>query len=107
MDSIYKYFPMKIRSFYLSDEDRENLDEWMTSLLRDRYHVVCEERNAYQQMQFEMTGAIDTQSSLRQTTEIEKKYLESELTRYRREAEDAYTYLQGGLVELGVSLFIL
>jgi hypothetical protein len=35
------------------------------------------------------------------------KHLESELARYRREAEDAYTYLQGGLVELGVSLFIL
>lgn len=74
----------------------------MTALIRDRYHTVVEERNAYQAMQSEMTGAIDTQSSLAKSREAQRQQLEQEAEKYRHLYQDAYNYLQISLVELGV-----
>lgn len=91
------------RSFYFQDDDTENLTEWLTGLLRDRYHAVLDERNAYQQMQFEMTGAIDAQSSLRKTSEQKREQLEQEREKFKHDFQDAFTYIQVALVELGVS----
>lgn len=93
----------RFRCFYFDDDDKENLNEWMISLLRDRYHAVCDERNAYQQMQLEMTGAIDIQSSLHKSSEREKQQLESDLERWKQQCEMANTALQLALVDLGVS----
>jgi multidrug resistance efflux pump len=79
------------------------LNEWITSLIRDRYHAVCDERNAYQQMQFEMTGAIDQQSTLRKMSEKERQELEKQLAQANQSYLDARAVLQNMLVIMGVS----
>jgi hypothetical protein len=92
------------RSFHFNDDDEENLSEWVTSFIRDRYHLVCEERNAYQQMQSLMTGAIDNASSLHKMSEKEREQLEQQLTESSKAYLEARNVLQSTLVELGVSL---
>lgn len=91
-----------LRSFHFNDEDDENLNEWATNLIRDRYHMVCEERNAYQQMQSLMTGAIDTASSARKISEQEREQLEKQLSETENSYLQARGFLQTTLVELGV-----
>eukprot|EP01033_Poteriospumella_lacustris_P001517 gene1517-1094_t len=91
------------RSFFFQDADGDALTEWMTALIRDRYHTVVEERNAYQAMQSEMTGAIDTQSSLAKSREQQRQQLEQEVEKHRHLYLDAFNYLQISLVELGIT----
>ena len=91
-----------LRSFHFDDEDEENLNDWATSLIRDRYHMVCEERNAYQQMQSLMTGAIDTASSAQKISEKEREQLERQLSETEQSYLEARRLLQSSLVELGV-----
>jgi hypothetical protein len=92
-----------LRSFHFNDEDQENINEWSTSLIRDRYHLVCEERNAYQQMQSLMTGAIDNASSAQKSSEKEREQLETSLAEAEKSYLEARKVLQNCLVELGVS----
>jgi myosin heavy subunit len=92
-----------LRSFHFNDDDEENLNEWATSLVRDRYHLVCEERNAYQQMQSLMTGAIDNASSAHKSSEKEREQLESQLAQTEKAFLDAKSVLQNLVLEFGVS----
>ena len=48
-----------LRSFYFQEEDQDTLTDWISSLIRDRYFNISDERNAYMQMQYEMTGIDD------------------------------------------------
>lgn len=91
------------RSFFFDDDDKDNLNDWTTSLIRDRYQAVCDERDAYQQMQFEMTGAINSASSLQKMSEKEREQLEQQLLRSDQMYLGARNALQSVLVELGVS----
>eukprot|EP01031_Cornospumella_fuschlensis_P033956 gene33956-41092_t len=88
-DGVLKVMPSDdgpgLRSFYFNHDDPEYLNEWITSLIRDRYHAVCDERNAYQQMQFDLTGAIDQASTLRKMSEREREDLEKQLSVAQRE----------------------
>jgi hypothetical protein len=45
-----------LRTFFFREEDQDSLNDWVSSLLRDRYFSVLEERNAYMQMQNDLTG---------------------------------------------------
>jgi hypothetical protein len=90
-------------SFYFNDEDDENLNEWMSSLVRERFFAVCEERNAYQQMQTSLTGVIDNASNLQKESEREKEYLEQQLQEAKQLNEQAEKVLQNILIELGVT----
>jgi hypothetical protein len=92
-----------LRSFHFNDEDDENLNEWATSLIRDRYHLVCEERNAYQQMQSLMTGAIDNASSAQKISEKEREQLEQQYQQMEKSFLEARTVLQNTVVEFGIS----
>lgn len=94
-----------LRCFHFNDEDDENLNEWATSLIRDRYHLVCEERNAYQQMQSLMTGAIDNASSAQKLSEQERAELERQLSEAENLYLEARRLLQTTLVDLGVGIF--
>ncbi len=64
---------------------------------------MCDERNAYQQMQFEMTGVLDSASLQRKSSEVEKESLESELGQTSRNYAEALAILQNMLVIVGVS----
>lgn len=65
-----------------------------------------EERNAYQQMQFEMTGAIDDASKRHKDTLRERELLEQRLTQAEQYCSSAKSVLQSVLVEYGVRLKI-
>lgn len=95
------------RSFYFDDDDKDNLNDWSSSLTRDRYHTVREERNAYQQMQFEMTGAIDDVSKRHKDSIREREQLEQRLIQAEQYCSSSKSVLQSVLVELGVSDFTI
>eukprot|EP01038_Epipyxis_sp_PR26KG_P012852 gene12852-17227_t len=92
-----------IRSFYFEDEDRRYLEEWSTSLLRDRYHVVYEERDAYQQMQLEMSGIIDAASEQKKILQQQNEITEKELQNTKKAYNDAFTAMQEMLVVVGIT----
>lgn len=71
--------------------------------MRDRYHAVCDERNAYQHMQFEMTGAIDQASTLRKMSEREREELERLLANANQQFLDARAVVQNMLVIMGIT----
>lgn len=93
----------KLRAFFFEDEDKDSANNWSASLIRDRYLAVCDERNAYQQMQSEMTGVLDSASLAHKSSEVEKESLESELAQTSRDHAEALAILQGMLVIVGVS----
>eukprot|EP01039_Chlorochromonas_danica_P000856 gene856-931_t len=92
-----------LRAFYFDDEDPEYLNEWITSFIRDRYHAVRDERNAYQQMQFEMTGAIDQASTQRKMSEREREELEKQLKQANQQYLDTRAVVQNLLVIMGIT----
>ena len=92
------------RVFYFEDEDHHNLDNWSTTFTRDRYQNVCDERNAYQQMQIDMTGVLDNASLMRKSSEVEKNTLESELEMSTKSFSEAMNILRSMLVVVGVSV---
>jgi hypothetical protein len=92
------------RSYYFDDDDKDNLNDWSASLTRDRYHSVCEERNAYQQMQQEMTGAIDEETKRYKTAVADRDQLEKQFLQSEQYSTSAKNVLQSVLIELGVRL---
>ena len=74
----------------------------MTSLARDRYHAICDERDAYQQMQSEMTSAIDAVSIRLKSSEAEKEALSKELSQIKSVSKNALIALQNSLAVVGV-----
>lgn len=92
-----------LRSFYFEDEDSDYLNEWINCLQRERYHAICDERDAYQQMQLEMSGALDSASSNQKEKEKEKEEVEGELRASNKKVAEAQSILQSMLVIVGVS----
>lgn len=91
------------RSFHLQGDDKESLNDWLTHFMRDRYFAVCEERNAYQQMQSEMTAVLDTIASQTKCVEIDKDIVEKQLEDAILAKEEAVAMLRSMLVIMGVS----
>ena len=56
--SNYHHYINTTRTYHFESEDGEYLDGWISSLNTDRYYNILEERNAYQQMQSELTGKL-------------------------------------------------
>lgn len=81
-----------------------NLEEWSTSLVRERYYEVCEEKNAYQQMQFEMSCEIDNKTQHLKAAEQAHTNIQKELAAAKKNWEETIGALQGMLVMVGVSL---
>ena len=90
------------RSFYFRGEDSDILNDWLTHFMRDRYYAVCEERNAYMQMQTEMTGVLDSLSSQSKIAEQDKDTAEKQLTDAILAKQEALMVLQNLLVNMGV-----
>jgi hypothetical protein len=93
----------RLRSFFFEDDDSEYLNDWIHCLQRERYHAVCDERNAYQQMQLAMTGALDTESSKGKSSELEKEAMEQELKVAVKLAAESQEILRAMLIIVGVS----
>ena len=97
----------KLRMYYFKDDKdigvHENLSDWLNSLNRDRYNHVCEERDAYQGMQSELTGVLDSASTMQIEQEKEKLQVEGELRVVDHNYSEALTVMRDVLVTLGIT----
>lgn len=92
-----------VRPLYFEDEDPNNLNQWSTSFTRTRYQIVVDERNMFQQLQFEMNDELDAAAIAKKSTEQVKVNLEIELKHSRKAYAEALAVLQSMLVFVGVS----
>jgi len=83
-------------------EDGDQLNDWLAHFMRDRYFAVCEERNAYQQMQSELTAVLDTISCQTKAVEIDKDIVEKQLQDALLAKQEAINVLQSMLTIVGV-----
>jgi hypothetical protein len=91
------------RSFHFQSDDNDALNDWLTHFMRDRYFAVCDERNAYQQMQSEMTAVLDTISCQTKAVEIDKEIVEKQLQEALLAKQQALAVLHNILAITGVS----
>lgn len=106
--NILKMSPMieetsDLRSFYFQEEDQDTLTDWISSLIRDRYFNINDERNAYMQMQYEMTGVLDNARTYHKSTIQEKDILEQQLNQAIQSSQEAMNVLQTVLVIMGIT----
>ena len=92
------------RTFHFESEEGDDLNDWVLSLMRDRYRILSAERNAYQQMMMETSD-----SSTLKRRELEKsiKKLEVEINHCIGLKEEAMGLLRSTLVVIGVSWYSL
>ena len=92
-----------LREYLFESDDLEYLDEWLSSLNRDRYAVVCEERDAYRMSQLELTSVIDA-AAVAQSEQIRERFeLEKELQQSKTQITEACLIMQGVLLILGIT----
>lgn len=90
------------RSFHFQCDNVDTLNDWQSHFMRDRYFAVCDERNAYQQMQSEMTAVLDTIACQTKAVEIDKDLLQKQLEEALAAKQQAMQVLQSMLVIMGV-----
>jgi hypothetical protein len=79
------------------------LSEFINSLHRDRYNVVRDERDAYQQLQDQFSGEMETSSKQLVSSEKEVEVMRRDLDEARRRGDDACDALQNTLLKVGVT----
>ena len=78
------------------------MGDWLLSLMRDRYRVICEDRNAYQDAQTNMIEAISTQKDQKAQLEVQNRMVMADLAAAQKLRDDTAAVLQSALVVLGV-----
>jgi hypothetical protein len=76
------------RSFFFQIDDPLVMSQWMASLHRDRYMVVREERNAYQELQEQFSGQMDFTSKMLEEKSAEKDRLAQEISQGQKLLEN-------------------
>jgi hypothetical protein len=84
-------------------EDPSSLGELISSLHRDRYNIMRDERDAYQAMQAQISGEMHSATEQISVTEQEKARMEQELAEMKGRADLAGDYLNQALQNLGVT----
>lgn len=92
-----------LRSFYFQDEDQNILSEWITSLHRDRFGVVRDERDAYQQLQDQFTGQMNTATEKMSSSTQDRNRMHSELEDANKRAEESLYIMKKILIRFGVT----
>ena len=87
----------------MKEKDQESMGDWLLSLMRDRYRVICEDRNAYQDAQTNMIEAISTQKDQKAQLELQNRMLMADLAAAQKLRDDTAAVLQSSLVVLGVT----
>lgn len=75
----------------------------MTSLIRDRYHAIKEERDVYQQMQTHFTSEMNSKSELIQSSAQDSERMKQDLEEAREATSDAFRTIQRLLAVVAVS----
>lgn len=78
----------------------------MSYFITKRYHSICDQRDAYQGMQEELTSAIDKMTLLYKSESKEKERLQMKLDEVVLSSMESQGALREILAVVGVSLFI-
>lgn len=85
---------MIIRGFYFQIDDPQTMSQWMASMHRDRYMVVRDERDAYQQLQDQFSGQMDFLSKLNEDCSAEKDKLSQEVSKNQKLLDSLVSSIQ-------------
>jgi hypothetical protein len=80
-----------VRSFFFQIDDPLVMSQWMASLHRDRYMVVRDERDAYQELQDQFSGQMDFTSKMLEEKSAEKDRLAQEISQGQKLLENLVT----------------
>jgi myosin heavy subunit len=92
-----------LKSYYFQSDDPNILSAWITCLHRDRYQVIRDERDAYQQLQDQFSGEMDSATKNIELSALDKERMQIEVAEAKRESEKALQTLQTLLLNMGVS----
>ena len=91
-----------LKSYYFQSDDPNILSNWITCLHRDRYQVIKDERDAYQQLQDQFSGEMDSATKNIELSAIDKERMQIEVAEAKKESEKALQTLQSLLLNIGV-----
>lgn len=94
--------PSPLRSYFFQDDDPRVLSEWVNAL-HQRYLVVREERDAYQQLQDQFTGEMASANSAMELSAQDRARMLGEIATARLQADDNLAAMQRVLVHLGIT----
>jgi hypothetical protein len=92
-----------LRAYYFSDDDPNVLREWIDCMQRERYQVVRDERDAYQQLQDQFSGEMAHATLEMQESAQDRERLQLEAAHCRLAADDSLAAMQRVLVFVGVT----
>ncbi|KAJ8603622.1 hypothetical protein CTAYLR_004865 [Chrysophaeum taylorii] len=79
------------RTFYFQADSEEEMNSWMSALVRERYFVLRDERDAYQELQYDFQAQSEAQADEVKRAQAERaRALELEGRTLREEAEVAH-----------------
>jgi hypothetical protein len=93
---------IKARSFYFQMDDQTIISEWIASILREKYSVIKDERDAYQQLQDHFSSQMEFSSKMIEDNSNEKEKMTLETTNLQRSIEASLIHIQSALEILGV-----
>ena len=88
-------------------KDPSELNDWVASLLRDRYTIVKEERDAYRQLQDQFTGEMEVSQIQMKSSSQDLERLLNDVMMAKKETEEATRYIATALSIIGVRLLYL
>ena len=92
-----------LRPYYLQLKDKEQIADWVGSLLRDRYNIIKEERDAYRQLQDHFTGEMEVSSRQMKSSTQDMERLLKDVSDAKKETEDVLRYIANALSIIGIS----
>lgn len=92
-----------LRPYYLQLKDPDLLSEWVASLLRDRYNIIKEERDAYRQLQDHFTGEMEVSNRQAKNSSQDMERLYKDVMDARSETEEAVRHIAKALSIIGIS----
>jgi hypothetical protein len=81
------------------------MSQWMAAIHRDRYMVVRDERDAYQQLQDQFSGQMDFTTKMMEENGIEKERLTQEIAQGQKQLDDALRIISEAFATINVSSF--
>lgn len=91
------------RPFYFQSDDPSIINDWMGSIHRERYTVIRDEKNAYQQLQDGFGSQMDFAMRLVETANNEKDTIANGLNTLKMSVQNSLNILASTLKFLGVN----
>lgn len=96
---------VKARSFFFQIDDPSILSEWIGCIHRERYGVIRDERDAYQQLQDHFSSQMEFSMKMMEENSTEKEKMLQETNNLQRTIESSLMCIKSSLEILGVWIF--